>query len=159
MEVRRATQDDAGAISALNATVQRLHAEAYPHLFKPPSPETFSPDAVAGLLDDPSHIVFIATVDGVPAGYVYCQIARRPESYIRYALDLLYIHHISVDAAYQGTGVGSALMDAVRDLARAEGITHLELDVWSFNDHARRFFESQGFKVYNLRLWTDIGHP
>ena len=46
----------------------------------------------------------------MPAGYVYCQIARRPESYIRYALDLLYIHHISVDAAYQGTGVGSALM-------------------------------------------------
>jgi hypothetical protein len=41
MEVRLATLNDAEIISALNAEVQTVHAEALPHLFKATSPEAF----------------------------------------------------------------------------------------------------------------------
>ena len=157
MEIRYAAPSDAAVISALNRTVQALHAAAHPALFKPPSPDTFSPTEVAALMDLPGHVFLIASVDEMPAGYLYLQVVRRPESAIRRAFDQVYINHISVDEAYQGLGVGSALMAAAVDLARAEGITHLELDVWAFNDHARVFFERQGFTVYNQRLWMDLG--
>jgi ribosomal protein S18 acetylase RimI-like enzyme len=157
MKVRRATPEDAATISALNDTVQRLHADAYPRLFKPPSADTFSAAEVAALLERPEHVILMAETDAIPVGYLYLQVVHRPESLIRHALDLVYIHHISVDDAYQGQGVGSALIAAARDLAREEDITHLELDVWSFNDRALHFFEHQGFTVYNQRLWMDQG--
>lgn len=157
MVIRRAGPEDAEAISRLNRTVQTLHARAYPHLFKPPAPGTFAPDEVQAMMAQSGNVFFIATVEGTPAGYVYAQIAHRPESGIRRALDLIYVHHFSVDDAFQGQGVGRALMAAVRDLARAESISHLELDVWSFNDRALAFFEHQGFSVYNQRLWMDLG--
>jgi diamine N-acetyltransferase len=156
MDVRRATQDDAEAISALNDTVQRLHAEAHPHIFRPPSAETFPADEVISLMARPGYAFLVGVVDGAPVGYISVEVIRRPESSLTYATERLQIHHISVDDTCQGIGVGRALIDAAKDLARDEGISHIELDVWSFNDHARHFFERQGFEVYNQRLWQDI---
>jgi len=157
MEIRRARTEDAEAISSLNRSVQTLHARAYPHLFKPPAPDTFTPDEVLAMMAQSGNVFFVATVEGTPAGYAYAQIVHRPESAIRRAIDLIYVHHFSVDEAFQGRGIGRELMAAVRDLARAESISRLELDVWSFNDQARAFFERQGFSVYNQRLWMDLG--
>jgi len=157
MDIRRARPEDAVAISDLNRTVQTLHARAYPHLFKPPAPGTFTPDEVLAMMAQSGNVFFIAIVDDRPAGYVYAQIAHRPESAIRRPMELIYVHHFSVDEAFQGQGVGSALMTAIRDLAQAESISHLEVDVWSFNDRALTFFEHQGFSVYNQRLWMDLG--
>jgi GNAT superfamily N-acetyltransferase len=156
IEIRRATAADAEAMAALNAVVQRLHAAAYPHIFKTPEAGAFPPSEVAALIGRPATTFLLACIGGVPVGYLYLEIGHRPESHWRYALDLINIHHIAVDAAHQGQGVASALFAAVRDLARAAGITHLELDVWAFNDHARAVFVRQGFTVYNRRMWATV---
>jgi ribosomal protein S18 acetylase RimI-like enzyme len=156
MHIREATPDDAATISDLNDTVQAVHAEALPHIFKPPTPETFSTAEVRAILDDPQQHIYIAYVDDRPAGYIYVQIGERRESPIRRAMQLLYIHHISVNPEHQGTGVGKALIDHVKTVARENGIDHLELDVWSFNTHAQAFFQRQGFEPYNVRMWLDL---
>ena len=156
MEIRKATLADAATISALNATVQDLHAIAHPHIFKPASTGAFPPDEVAAILAEPDTTVFLAVVDGTAAGYVYVSTVRRPETSWRRALAMCTIHHISVDEAFQGRGVGRALIKAAKDLAILEGISRVDLDVWAFNEHARRFFESQGFEVFNTRMWTEV---
>lgn len=156
MHIREATPDDDTTVSDLNDTVQALHAEALPHIFKAPSADTFSAAEVRAILNNPEQHIYIACVDDQPAGYIYIQIGERAESPIRHAMRLLYIHHISVNPAYQGTGVGKALIDHVKAVAREEGIAHLELDVWSFNTHAQAFFQSQGFEPYNVRMWLDL---
>ncbi len=84
----------------------------------------------------------------------YVEIRRRPENGFRFANDAVYLHHLSVRPAEQRRGIGRALMVAVRALAAAEGIAHVELDVWTFNDRARRFFAQQGFVTYNERMWS-----
>lgn len=89
-------------------------------------------------------------------GYVYVTILRRPETSWRHALAMCTIQHVSVDEAFQGRGVGRALIKAAKDLAIREGISRVDLDVWAFNEHARRFFESQGFEVFNTRMWTEV---
>jgi ribosomal protein S18 acetylase RimI-like enzyme len=152
--IRQATTADAEIISALNADVQALHWSALPWRFKPPGPATFPPVAAAGLLAQPNHLVFIAEIDSRPVGYAYAELTRRPESSSRYAVDMVYIHHISVQPAHRKRGVGRALMDAVRSAASERGIDLLTLDVWTFNEDARRFFRRQGFTAYNERLWN-----
>jgi ribosomal protein S18 acetylase RimI-like enzyme len=157
MEIRRATAGDAGIVSRLNREVQQLHADALPHLFKPPSDAAFPPDAFAALVADEDTRILIGWADDTPVGYVYAQFMRRPENAMRHALDLCYVHHLSVDRAYQKRGYGEQLLGAVIALARARGIARIELDVWAFNDNARGFFASQGFAVYNERMYLESG--
>jgi ribosomal protein S18 acetylase RimI-like enzyme len=157
MEIRRATASDAGIVSQLNREVQQLHADALPHLFKPPAGEAFSPAAFAELVADEEARVLIGCVEGVPVGYIYAQFVRRPENAFRHALDICYVQHLSVDRAYHKRGYGEQLLGAVIALARARGIMRIELDVWAFNTNARGFFASQGFAVFNERMSLEMG--
>jgi len=156
MDIRLATPQDAEIISALNAEVQKVHADVLPHLFKPPSQETFPASLVRQVLADPTTYIFIAYSNGTPVGYIYTQIIRRAETSLRYTWDRLYIHHISVNQAYQRHGVGQALLQTVVRLAKEHGISTIALDVWSLNTQARAFFAAQGFTVYNENMWLHL---
>jgi diamine N-acetyltransferase len=154
--IRKATAADAACISRLNTDVQKLHADALPHLFKQPSATTFPPAAVVELMADPNHRFFLAEVDGAAIGYAWAEIRRRPEDAAQFARNSVLIHHISVTPAHQGHGHGERLMAAVKALAKAEEISTLLLDHWSFNRAARAFFEGQGFVPFNYRLATEV---
>jgi ribosomal protein S18 acetylase RimI-like enzyme len=150
--VREATKADAGSISSLNTDVQAAHASAVPW-FKPAGPDTFPPDAVALLLDEPDNLMFIAEVESSPAGYIYAQIIDRSETSFNYAYQMIYIHHISVRPTHRRQGVGQALLEAVQTAASNRDIRMISLDVWTFNDGARAFFSRSGFTAHSERLW------
>jgi len=150
-----ATEVDAEAISALNREVQGVHAAGLPGLFKLPGPESFPPSAVRELLAKPENVVLFARLGSEPAGYVYAEIVRRPETSLRYAHAMIYLHHISVAAPCRQRGVGRALVEAVRRIGAQHGINTLALDVWSFNEPARHFFRRCGLAPYNERLWIE----
>jgi ribosomal protein S18 acetylase RimI-like enzyme len=150
--VRQATKADTGSISSLNTDVQAVHASAVPW-FKPAGPDTFPPDAVALLLDEPDNLMFIAEVESSPVGYVYAEIIDRPETSFNYAYQMIYIHHISVRTMHRRQGVGRALLEAVQMAASNMGIRMISLDVWTFNDAARAFFSRGGFTALSEKLW------
>src|SRR5215468_2362447 len=137
--VRETTEADAGSISSLNTDVQAAHASAVPWLFKPAGPDTFPPDAVALLLDEP--------------GNLYAEIIDRPETSFNYAYQMIYIHHVSVRPTLRRQGVGRALVEAVQVEASKRDIHMISLDVWTFNDAARAFFSRGGFAAHSERLW------
>jgi ribosomal protein S18 acetylase RimI-like enzyme len=156
MEIHRATDADAEAISALNRDIQALHAAALPHLFKPPAPDSFPPDKVRSLLQYPQVRMWIGSVGGDPAGYVYAEIVRQGESALRLALDYVYVHHLAVVPARQRHGYGTRLLRTVTDHARSEGVSALHLDVWAFNAQAQGFFAKHGFLPFNMRMSRNI---
>ncbi len=80
-----------------------------------------------------------------------------PETGARHAMSMIYVHHVSLSPEYQHRGFGRLLMEAVKGLARDKDISLITLDVWSFNQQAHAFFESQGFQNYNERMWLDLG--
>ncbi len=149
--VRRATDADAGSISTLNAEVQALHAAALPWRFKPPG--TFAEADVSALLAKAENLIFLALVDGEPAGYAYAEVVRRPETPLTHAYETVHIHHLGVSSDYRRQGVGGALLGAVRAAGLELGIALLTLDVWSFNEGAHAFFRRHGFCSYIERLW------
>ncbi len=160
--IRRATHADTVALARLNATIQALHADALPTFFKQPTEFTFPPARFAELLDKPDTVIFLAEVDGAPAGYLYADTTPAMETSSTYALERVWIHHIGVEPEFQRHGVGTALIDAAWELARDLGIGTLALSTWSFNDRAITFFERQGFETYNYRMWmkvTDVPTP
>ncbi|MCP4398740.1 MAG: GNAT family N-acetyltransferase [bacterium] len=58
-----------------------------------------------------------------------------------------YLLSLAVNKELRGEGVGSMLMDAVEDRARAGGSTRLSLDVSAKNEGARRLYERRGMTV------------
>lgn len=54
---------------------------------------------------------------------------------------------LGVADAYQGQGIGSALLDELLSWGHAQGLAQIELMVVKENDHARHLYHSRGFTV------------
>ncbi len=156
MDIRQATIDDAETISELNADVQKVHADALPHLFKPPSKDGLPAAEVASLIQTPNHFFYLALEDDCPVGYLWAEVRRMPETPFRYAWDYVYVNHISLRPEARSKGYGKQLLEAAANLARQQGIATLALDVWSFNTRAHAAFESFGFQNFNERMWMQV---
>ena len=156
MEIRLAMIADVESISALNVDVQNVHAEALPHIFKHVSDPGFAVPYVTEQLSDPNNYFFIASIDGEDVGYIFAHVTRRPDSAYMHPWNFVYINQISVKPAYQGQGCGAALIQAVGDLAREQGITTVAIDTWFFNAKAQAFFAREGFTMFNERMWMEV---
>ena len=58
-----------------------------------------------------------------------------------------YVLAIAVDKTVRGEGLGSTLLRAIEEQARAAGATGLALDVAASNDGARKVYEHRGWTV------------
>lgn len=155
INIATATAKDAGVISALNSEAQSLHAEALPQEFKPTPNATQPVDRILDILAEPDNSIFLAYVDEEPAGYLYCQIIRRDESWATFEQNQVYIHQMSVHSRHREKGVGTALVSAAVELASELGIRRLGLDVYAFNREAISFYKNRGFQVVRHVMWME----
>jgi GNAT superfamily N-acetyltransferase len=159
IEIRAATPEDAGTISALNADVQQIHADAHPWRFKPPGLHTFTEKDARDLLSKPGYFAFLAFDEGGPNGYLVAEIVRRSETARHFAHELIYIHEMSVPPVARRKGVGTSLLNGAKAHARSLGISLVALDTWSFNEGALLFFQKNGLVPFNVRLWNKGERP
>lgn len=75
--------------------------------------------------------VHVATVAGTVVGFA--------------AAEECWLHHLYVDPAWQGRGIGTALLRTACD-----GSDRVQLWVFQANDGARRFYERHGFTLGEL---------
>ena len=91
---------------------------------------------------------FLARVDGIAAGI--CLIAICPASLT--LGEFWMVRDVFVDPRWRRTGVGRALLDAVRAAARQRGARRLTLQTEDDNASALRLYERYGFSpVTGLR--------
>ena len=148
--VRLATMDDAEIIARQTSTVQQLHTDALPDVFKLPSADLFPPQKLATLIQDPNSIVAVAEMDGRDVGHIYGAVVNRAENAFSLGGSHVYIHQIGVDSDVHRQGVGRALVAFVLDRARAMGVTAVHVDHWAFNARAHSFFEACGFQPMKI---------
>jgi ribosomal protein S18 acetylase RimI-like enzyme len=131
IELRPARLHEADTLLAIQ---REAAVGAYAHIY-PPERYPFPDDAVrevwAEALSDQEVEVYVAEVEGVPAGAV---------SVGKGFLSTLYVL-----PAYQGSGVGSALHDLALERLRAHGFQEARLWTLEGNDAGRRFYERRGW--------------
>ncbi|MFJ4633046.1 GNAT family N-acetyltransferase [Streptomyces sp. NPDC088847] len=69
------------------------------------------------------------------------------------AQSALYVHKLTVDRKYAGTGLGSRILDWAGDQAFRQGAQWLRLDAWTTNPQLHAYYEEQGFA--HVRTSTD----
>lgn len=154
--IRPAGPEDLDALASLRPSVHDQHVDAHPEFFKPATPAVARAEAASWLAQDNAHVL-LAEAEGEPVGYVFAHVASRPESGSVHARRVLLVEQIAVAAAARRRGTGAALLEAVRAVARRLDIQTIDLEVWSFNGSARRFFISQGFTPLRERLTQRLG--
>lgn len=105
-------------------------------------------------LDHDDRALFVAEVDGQPAGFVSVSRAESPpvfERGPRAHIDGLYVR-----PEHRREGVASRLLDRVEAWAATEGCDHLGVSVHEANEAARRLYERR-FSLTFLSYRRPVG--
>ncbi|MGD3109462.1 N-acetyltransferase family protein [Streptomyces sp. YGL11-2] len=153
VQIRTASSDDVALLATLNHIVHDLHQRHRPDPFRD-SPEL---DAVEAFfrtqIADPSVTVLLADgTEGKALGYALARVKNRPGSALKHSDFIMSLDQIAVTPDTARSGVGAALLEAVREVGRAAGCRRLVTDVWHFNEGARAFYQAAGFSPMNMLL-------
>ncbi len=155
MTVRDAKSDDLDALIALNREVQDIHVSLFPDVFHH-TDEAALREWFGQRIQDRSTAVLVASYNQRVVGYLIIRFSSREAHVFCRARNYAYVDQVCVAAEHRKRGVGRALIDEAKGRARAEGMTKLELDVWSRNAEAKTAFEIFGFRTYNEKMSMDI---
>ena len=143
--IRIATPEDAALLSELAASIfhATFAAENSPEDMKAYMDDAFTVERQTGEIADPRTTVFLAFVDGEPAGYAKIHTGEAPACV---AGDRpIELARLYADGRWHGRGVGAALLEACFDAARAGGFRTMWLGVWERNWRAIAFYRKWGF--------------
>jgi ribosomal protein S18 acetylase RimI-like enzyme len=86
----------------------------------------------------------------VASGYARIEEAKPYNDHELYA----YLGFMFVDPEFRGQGINGMMLEKLKELVRARGITEMRLDVYAENEGAIRAYEKAGFKplLVHMRL-------
>lgn len=151
MTIRFAKKEELPQINLLRAQVNALHTAGKPEIFRPGFPPELR-DYVYAVWGDPDKDILVAEEAGALLGFAILHRVHRPETPFMYPRDYLDVDEFGVDAAHRRQGIGTALVNFLRDYARAQGFDRVELNMWEFNREALAFYEAAGFTTYRRYL-------
>lgn len=124
-----------------------LTHEQTDYLLSYPDENSLSPEEESRFLkaktESKNEMELLAEVDGIIAGLAGIE-AVGSKYKVRHRAEL----GISIDQAFWGLGIGSALMDACIECAGLAGYEQLELNVAAENDRAMSLYRKKGFTEF-----------
>lgn len=145
MIIREAGPGDAPALALLNVTVQSLHREARPDLFKEPALSQ-AVQWFGEMVAKPGVWCWIAEEGARPIGYALAIIREKSETPFTVPQRSLEIDQIAVVEDYRRKGAARQLFESVQALAHREALPEITLKTWAFNRDARHAFERLGLQ-------------
>lgn len=144
--IRLAKPQDKAAVNAIRQQVCLLHAAARPDTFR----QEFSAE-LANRFDEfltaPDYEVVVCENGGI-VGFAVMKKVCLPQSPYCNERSYLLVEELGVDDGSRRAGIGSQLMQFVKDYAKSNGYSRVQLDVWAFNASAEEFYRSHGFETY-----------
>lgn len=153
MNIRHAHLSDINGINKLLYQVAAVHHEGRPDLFKA-NAKKYNDEELAGIITDPNTPI-LAAIDedsGELLGYAFCIIEEHVGEGVLTDIKTLYIDDLCVDETVRGRHIGTALCEAVKQLAREIGCYNITLNVWECNPSAMKFYLAAGMKPYKTGM-------
>lgn len=156
MEIRRATEKDAAKLFDLLATVQALHAEGRPDIFKAGATK-YTHEQIISIVNNDLTPVFVLVDDKDEAvGYAFCSIQEEKATENLYAQRMLYIDDLCVEKSLRGQGYGKKIYAFVFEKAKEYRCNRLTLNVWHLNQSALKFYEKLGMNPLKTTMEQKI---
>lgn len=149
--VEKAAERDAGDVLSLLEEIHDIHHSGRPDIFSS-SGSKYSMDDVLKLFADPDSPSFTVRENGEFRGYALCRLRRTEETPHMHGSLVLYIDDLCVKSEFREQGFGSALLKYLADFARKLRCQRVELNVWEFNEGAKKLYERFGFVTQRRQL-------
>lgn len=121
--------------------MERRHVPQIAEIEKKAFPDPWSEESFQGELDNPLACYFVAEKDGEVLGYGgLWEIAGEGN-----------ITNIAVKEGFRGQKLGSKILSALIEYAKAHAFRFLTLEVRMSNEPAKRLYEKYGFRPVGLR--------
>lgn len=145
--IRLAKEDELQRINEIRKQINDVHVDGRPDRFR----DGFNEELQSQVYDQyhaPNKDIIVAERDGEICGIACVEYVLKPQSPYSLERKIYVVNEFGVDEAHRRKGVATELIDFIRKDAKEKEFEHIELDVWEFNESARAFYESVGFKVY-----------
>lgn len=143
-----ARQMDRDQVEEIAKQVHSLHVAWRPDIYEMPD-ELFTAERFVRVIAD-KQLYVVKELD-VVLGYVLVKIRNYDwPGVVR--RKVMLIDEIAVRDEYRNRGIGTAIMDDVKVLARAFGCTDLQLGVYPQNDAAVAFYQKNGFMIRSIDM-------
>lgn len=144
MEIRLARKDDSKRICELLEYIFKFHHKNRNDLFVS---SKFNLEEVNKLINSENYKIFVCDKSNYVVGYVFIKniIAKNNKK-------VLYVEDLCVDELYQSLGIGRALMEKVKEYAVENDYDRVELNVYSFNKNAVKFYKSLGYTPQRVEM-------
>lgn len=153
--IRGARIEDLDALYELNNVVHDLHVAFNVGVFKSTNQQEII-SWFKEIMADKDFSVFVAEVKDEIAGYILCKLNHRPSNIFLNARSSVYVEQIAISNRFQRHGIAKLLLERVSQHAKQQGISIVQLDVWSKNEVAYLAFEKLGFKTYIQKMALEL---
>lgn len=150
--IRKADLNEHERIAGLKMQIHNLHVNGRPDLFNPITDMHAFAENAAGK----NCSLLLAECADEVVGYAMYQIVDRPQGPYMNARRFLHVEEFCVGDSHQRKGIGTQLMDALKEIARFENCPRVELDVWAFNEGAKQFYEACGMRAYRTFMEMEV---
>ena len=150
--IQTPTINDYDAINELARQVLAQHIEYRPDIYKM-AEKPFRQDYYNSLIKNGR--IFIFKQGDIIAGYTIIRIDEKDAPAIR-CRKSLFIEDLAVRQGYQKQGIGTALMNHIKALAKRENCTLMELSVSPQNINAIKLYEKLGMAVKYVKYSTKV---
>ncbi len=147
--LRTATVDDLRLIQHLGVKtfIDSYAAKNNPVHLRQYLDEKFSLQHLKNELENPDTTFILGCYHEIPIGYLKLNVDQaQSESGLKEGLE---IERIYVLRHYQGKGLGSLFIAHANEMAQTHQKKFLWLGVWEKNPRAIRFYEKQGFDIFD----------
>lgn len=146
--IKFAKLKDKSAVNAIRKQVHALHAAARPDMFR----QEFEPvaDRYDYYIKQYEYAVVVCVRDEKIVGFAVIKTENREETAFRVADKYLLVEELGVDEACKRQGVGTEIMNFVKQYAVKHDLSKIQLDYWAFNSSAAEFYRKAGFDVYRI---------
>ncbi len=144
--------EDLKRVNELAKQVHELHVNWNPDLFLHVD-EVLTKEYFENLIENQQ--IFIAKLENEIAGYAVFAIKEKESNGMRYRKQL-NIEAICVDEKCRGRGIGTLLLEHLKNVGKKQNCTDMYLTANPENENAIKVYEKFGFKVKNIAYTMKI---
>jgi ribosomal protein S18 acetylase RimI-like enzyme len=151
MVIQKAKKEHAAQIVQLLKYICALHKKGRPDVFISDSPK-YNEEEVRRLLDDEKTVIYVALDGDEVTGYLIAELKEGVPSRHMRGIKTLYIDDLCVKETRKRQGIGKALFEQARLIAREYNCERIDLNVWAFNTPAIEFYRKMGLEISRMHM-------
>ena len=151
MEIRFAAPQDVPGILSLLKQVGGVHHAGRPDIFRAGA-QKYSASQVLAMLEDTKRPIFVAVEAENVLGYGFCIVKETKDDPVLTDGTTLYIDDLCVDEGCRGQKIGAAIYETILRYAKQRKCGSITLNVWAFNESARKFYEKLGLTPQKIGM-------